>query len=65
MNTQFITDGNGKKKAVILSMKEYKKMIEELEDLEDIRLYDEVKSRKEKSISFDEYLKARKKKRHG
>jgi hypothetical protein len=61
MHTQFITDDKGNKKAVILSMKDYKKMIEDLEDLDDIRLYDEAKAKKEKSISFDQYLKQRKK----
>ena len=45
MNTpQFITDDKGKKLSVILSIKDYKKMLEELEDIEDVRLYDEVKN---------------------
>jgi len=43
MRTQFITDNNGNKLGVFLPMKEYNKMIEELEDLEDVRLYDEAK----------------------
>ena len=37
-------------------------MLEELEALEDIRLYDAVKARKEKSIPFTQYLQSRKKK---
>ncbi|MEI7803170.1 MAG: hypothetical protein WCI97_11020 [Bacteroidota bacterium] len=60
-NAQFITDDKGKKQAVILSMKEYKKIVEELEELEDIKLYDEVKNKNEKSIPFSEYLKKRNK----
>jgi hypothetical protein len=43
MKTQFITDDNGNKLAVILPIKEYQKIIEGLEDLEDIRLYDQAK----------------------
>ena len=43
MRTQFITDQNGKKLGVFLTMMEYNKIIEELEDLEDVRLYDEAK----------------------
>ena len=39
---QFITDSAGKK-LVVLSMKEYKKIIEDLEELEDIKRYDEAK----------------------
>ena len=45
MNTpQYITDNKGNKLSVILPMKEYKKIMEELEELEDIRLYDEAKN---------------------
>jgi PHD/YefM family antitoxin component YafN of YafNO toxin-antitoxin module len=43
MRTQFVTDDQGKKVAVILPIKEYKKMIEDLEELEDIKLYDASK----------------------
>lgn len=42
MRTQFITDNSGNKLAVILPIKEYNKMVDELEELEDIRLYDEA-----------------------
>lgn len=43
MKTQFVTDDHGKKLAVILPIKDYEKILEDLEDLEDVRLYDEVK----------------------
>ena len=43
MKTQFITDNKGNKLGVFLPIKEYNKMIEDLEDLEDIRLYDKAK----------------------
>jgi hypothetical protein len=47
MKTQFITDDNGKKLAVILPMKGYTKMVKDLEELEDIKLYDKVKTGKQ------------------
>ena len=59
---QYITDNKGNKLSVVLPMKEYKKIVEELEELEDLRLYDEVKKRREESIPFEQYLKERKKK---
>ncbi len=59
---QYIIDKKGKKLSVVISINEYKKMLEELEELEDIRLYDAVKARKEKSIPFTQYLQSRKKK---
>ena len=42
---------------VILSQKEFDKIIEELEELEDIRLYDEAKASGESSIPIDEAFK--------
>ncbi|MCG6168409.1 hypothetical protein LFX25_11280 [Leptospira sp. FAT2] len=56
---QYITDEKGKKLSVVLSMQEYKKILENLQELEDIRLYDEVKAKREKSIPLQEFLKAR------
>lgn len=64
MKTQFITDSKGKKVAVILPLFDYNKMIEDLEEREDIKLYDSVKKNKEERISFDDYLASRKKKHH-
>lgn len=44
MNTpQYITDNKGNKLSVILPLEDYEKMVDELEELEDIRLYDEAK----------------------
>ena len=61
MKTQFVTDDHGKKLAVILPIKDYEKVVEELEDLEDIRLYDEAKKEDDgKRILLSEYLKKRK-----
>ena len=59
---QYITDKKGKKISVVISIAEYKKMIEELEELEDIMLYDTVKAKKEKTIPFSQYLQRRRKK---
>lgn len=63
MKTQYVTDDNGNKLAVILPIKEYHKMLEDLEELEDIKLYDKIKAKKEETIPFSEYLKKRKRKK--
>ena len=57
MKTQFITDSKGHKVAVVLPVKEYQKILADLEDLEDIRLYDQAKSSKEISIPIEEAFK--------
>jgi hypothetical protein len=66
LHPKYITDKTGNKSAVVLPIKEYEKLIEELEDAEDIRLYDEGKADKSPSIPLDVALKkidAKRKKR--
>lgn len=43
LNPQYVTDKKGRKTAVILKIKEFQKLLEELEDADDILLYDEAK----------------------
>ena len=63
MKTQFITDEKGNKISIVIPLEEYNRMVEDLEELDDIRLFDEVKARNEKSIPFEQYLKQRQKKK--
>jgi len=65
MNTihpQYITDEDGKKISVVLPLDEYEQILEELDELEDIKLYDESKNSKEPAMSFDDYVKQRRSK---
>lgn len=50
MKEQYITDTKGRKVSVILPIRDYRKMPDKLEELEDIRAYDEAVSGKEESI---------------
>ena len=43
VHPQYIKDTNGYKSLVILPAKEFDTLMEELEDIEDIKLYDEAK----------------------
>ena len=54
--TQFLTNEKGEKIAVVLSIEEYEKILEELEDLEDIRAYDEAKASGETPVPFSEAI---------
>ncbi len=65
MIQQYITDEAGKKLAVILPIEKYEQLLEELEELEDIKMYDEVKALNEPAMPFEEYVKNRQKKDHG
>lgn len=51
INPQYITDKKGKKISAVLSMKEFNIILEELEELEDIKLYDESKNDNEPAIA--------------
>lgn len=57
MKTQYITDKNGNKLAVILPIKEYNKMVDDLEELEDIKLYDAAKNGEQEFKDADEVFK--------
>lgn len=60
IHPQYITDNLGKKISVILTMKEFNAIMEELDELEDIRLYDEAKKDDDGTrILFSDYLKNR------
>lgn len=62
IHPQFIKDTAGRN-LVILPQKEFDTLIEELEDLQDIRLYDDAKKNDTGGrISFSSYLSNRKKK---
>ena len=60
METPFITDKKGNKLSAVLPSKKYIKLLKDVEELEDIRLYDAVKAHKEKSTSFNEFVKQHK-----
>ncbi|PJE46581.1 MAG: hypothetical protein CUR34_08090 [Sediminibacterium sp.] len=60
--TTFITDQKGKKISVVLPIKAYKQMLEELEELEDIRAYDKAKAKKENPILLKDAIQQRRKK---
>ena len=64
IHPQFITDNSGKKVSVVLAMPEFKKILEDLEELDDIRLYEEAHSSSEPSFPIDEAFKLVEANRH-
>ena len=62
IHPQYITDTAGKK-LVILPLNEFETIMNELEDLQDIQLYDEAKKEDDgERILFSDYIKTRKQK---
>ncbi len=61
LHPQFIKDAKGQKSLVVLQAKEFDSILEELEELEDIKLYDEAKKHDTGDrILFSDYVKNRK-----
>ena len=56
IHPNYITDNQGRKISAVLPMKEFKTLLEGLEELEDIRLYDESKNDNEPAISKEEAM---------
>lgn len=53
---KFLVDANGKQIAVLLDIADYQKILEELEELEAIRAYDEAKAAQDEVISFSDAI---------
>ena len=50
---RYITDAQGNRIGILLDMEEYQKILEELEELEAIRAYDNAISSDEEEIPFE------------
>ncbi len=57
LHPEYVVDDKDKRKAVVLPVEEWEKVIEELEELEDIRLYDTAKEQTEESVPFEQAVK--------
>ncbi|GAB3759239.1 hypothetical protein [Spirosoma pomorum] len=57
IHPQYITDEHGKRVSVVLSIQQWQQLLDELDD---IRLYDEVKGRNEPTTSLADYRRKRK-----
>ncbi len=53
---KYITDESGNRTGIILSVEEYKKILEDLEELEAIRAYDDAKHSNEEVIPFEQAI---------
>ena len=60
---RFIVDENGKRVGVVLAIERYKKLLEDVEELADIRAYDEAKASREEAIPLDRALREIERKR--
>ena len=57
LRQQFIEDSQGKRIAVLMPIDQYNKMLEQLEDIDDIRVYDAAKAEEDEVIPFDQAVR--------
>ena len=62
---QFLVNERREKVAVLIGIEEYEKLLEELEDLEDIRAYDEAMASGETPVPFEEAIERIERERKG
>ena len=61
LSTTYITDSTGKKISAVLPIKQYQQLLEDLEELDDIRAYDKAKAKTEKPIPLRDAIRQRRK----
>jgi len=63
MKTQFITDSKGNKTAAVVPIKEYERLMEELEEFECVKAFDEAQKHKKQFTPAADVFAAIEKKR--
>lgn len=56
LHPEYIIDEHEHKKAVIIPYPEWEKVLEEMEELEDIRAYDAAKAENDEILPFDQAI---------
>lgn len=54
LHERYVVDERGNKTAVLLEMDEYRKLLEEVEELEAIRAYDAARASGDEEIPFEQ-----------
>ncbi len=57
LRQQFIEDNQGQRIAVLMPIDQYNKMLEQLEEIDDIKAYDTAKANNDEIIPFDQAVR--------
>jgi len=57
VHPQYLVDEKQQRKAVVLSVREWERIVEELEELDDIRAYDQAKEGSQETLPFEEAVR--------
>jgi hypothetical protein len=56
LNEEYVVDENGERVSVLLDWADYRRLLEELEELEAIRAYDAAKASGDEAIPFEQAM---------
>ena len=54
IHPQYLTDENNRRQAVVVPVDEWERILEALEELEDVRAYDQAKAGRQEAIPFEQ-----------
>lgn len=57
IHEDYLVDEQGRRKAVVVPLEQWEKVLEALEELEDIRAYDEAKDRRSEPVPFEQAIR--------
>ncbi len=57
LKERFLIDQQGNRLGVVIDIEDYRRVLEDLEELESIRAYDEAKASKDEIIPFDQAIR--------
>jgi PHD/YefM family antitoxin component YafN of YafNO toxin-antitoxin module len=63
MHPEYVVDKKARKKAVLVSFNEWQRLMEAIEELDDIRAYDRAKQESDDLVPFEEAVRQIKAKR--
>ena len=57
IHPQYLVDGNQQRKAVLISIEEWGQIVDELEELEDVRMYEQAKAGPQNAVPFEQAVR--------
>jgi predicted RNase H-like HicB family nuclease len=54
LKERYVVDGNGARIGILLDMEDYRRLLEELEEMESIRAYDAAKASSDRAVPWEE-----------
>ncbi len=57
LKERFVVDEDGNRTGVLLDIEDYRKLLEDLEELESIRAYDRAKASEDEAVPFEQAVR--------